>query len=92
MLNGACSDSSKFKSHRKTRGLQRIDAFEVVEGFSCRDNVIDTSHASFEFILTLRVVEQYMSYTESLTWALQAKAADIVQAVEHVRRLKKRLV
>ena len=42
----------------------------------------------FEFILILRIVEWYMSYTESLTWALQAKAIDIVQAVEHVSTLK----
>ena len=29
-----------------------------------------------------------MSYTESLTWALRAKAVDVVQAVEHISTLK----
>ena len=41
----------------------------------------------FYFILILRIVEWYMSYTESLTQALQAKAVDIVQAVEHISTL-----
>ena len=53
-------------------------------------NAISLTQAmlSFEFILTLHVVEWYMSYTESLTQALQAKAVDIVQAVEHISILK----
>ena len=68
--------------------LSDKQSLEMVEGFSCRYNVMDTSHANFEFILALRIVERYMSYTQNLTQALQAKAVDIIQAVEHVRTLK----
>ena len=59
-----------------------------------RDSLVDAMSLTqamlkFEFILTLRVVERYMSYTESLTRAIQARAIDILQAVEHVSTLKK---
>ena len=74
-----------------------IKAFnEVTSNLSkwSRDSLVDTmsltqAMLNFEFILTLRVVERYMSYTESLTWALQTRAIDILQAVEHVSTLKK---
>ena len=46
---------------------------------------------NFEFIIALHVVEKYMSYTESLTRALQARALDIVQAVQHIGILKQAL-
>lgn len=59
-----------------------------------RDSLVDAmlltqAMLNFEFILTLRVIERYMSYTESLTQALQPRAIDILQAVEHVSTLKK---
>ena len=64
----------------------------MVEGFFCRCNVdalsLTQAMISFEFCLSLRIVERHMSYTESLTLALQAKAVDIVQGVEHVSTLK----
>ena len=46
-----------------------------------RDSLVDAmslaqAMLSFEFVLTLRFVERYMSYTESLTRALKAKAID----------------
>ena len=59
-----------------------------------RDSSVDAMsmhclwHISFEFCLTLRILERHMSYTESLTLALQVKAVDIVQGVEHVSTLK----
>jgi len=40
----------------------------------------------FEFIITLYVVERY--YTENLTRSLQARALDILQAVDHIATLK----
>ena len=43
---------------------------------------------NFEFIITLHIVERYMSYTESLTRALQARALDLLQAVQHIGTLK----
>ena len=57
------------------------------------DSVIDAvaltkSILDFEFIIALHVVERYMSYTESLTRSLQARALDIVQAVHHISTLK----
>ena len=39
---------------------------------------------SFEFIITLRTVEWYMSFTESLTQSLQARSLDLLQVVKHV--------
>ena len=42
---------------------------------------------NFEFIVTLHVVEQYMSFTESLTTLLQARALDILKAVQHIATL-----
>ena len=59
-----------------------------------RDSLIDTMSLTqailnFEFALTLRIVERYMSFTESLTQALDTKAIDILQAVEHVSKLTK---
>ena len=61
-------------------------------GWSC-DATVDAVALSkcllaFEFIIALHVVERYMSYTESLTRALQAKALDIVQSVQHIDVLK----
>ena len=42
----------------------------------------------FEFIITLYVVERYLSYTESLTRSLQVRALDILRAVDHIATLK----
>ena len=58
-----------------------------------RDSVIDAVAFSkgilnFEFIITLHVVERYMSFTESLTRSLQARAIDIIKAVQHIAVLK----
>ena len=54
-----------------------------------RDSIIDAVALSkailnFEFIITLHVVERYMSFTESLTRSLQARALDIIKAVQHI--------
>ena len=77
-----------------------IEAFNAVTNNSSnwsKESLVDATsltHAilSFEFILTLRVVERYMSYTESITRALQARAIDIIQAVSQVSTLKKILI
>ena len=58
-----------------------------------RDSIVDAISLSkamlnFDFIIALHTVEQYMSYTESLTRSLQAKALDLLQAVKHVSVLK----
>jgi len=58
-----------------------------------RDATVDAIALSkclldFELIIALHVVERYMSYTESLSRALQARALDIVQAVQHIGVLK----
>ena len=42
---------------------------------------------NFEFIVTLHVVERYMFFTESLTTSLQARALDILKAVQHITTL-----
>ena len=42
---------------------------------------------NFEFIITLHIVERYLSYTESLTRSLQARASVIIQAVKHIATL-----
>ena len=38
----------------------------------------------FEFIITLYVVERYLSYTKNLTRSLQARPLDILLAVDHI--------
>ena len=43
---------------------------------------------TFEFIVTLHTIERYISYTEGLTRLLQARAMDLIQAVQHVTSLK----
>ena len=43
---------------------------------------------NFDFIITLHTVERYISYTESLTRSLQARALDLLQAVKHISVLK----
>ena len=48
-----------------------------------RDSLVDAVSLSkamlnFEFIITLHIVERYLSYTESLTRSLQARASDII--------------
>ena len=42
----------------------------------------------FEFIIILYAVEQYLSYTKNLTKSLQARALDILQAVNHISTVK----
>jgi len=59
-----------------------------------RDSVVDAislnkAMLDFEFIITMYVVEQYLSYTENLTRSLQARALDILQAVNHISTVKK---
>lgn len=54
-----------------------------------RDSIVEVMSLSkamlnFEFIIKLQTVEWYMSYTESLTRSLQARALDLLQAVKHV--------
>jgi len=39
---------------------------------------------SFEFVITLHVVERYMSFIESLMRSLQARELDIIKAVQHL--------
>jgi len=63
---------------------------DVVENASSwsRDSLMDAMSLNkamldFEFIITLYVVERYLSYTENLTRSLQAKALDILRAVDH---------
>ena len=58
-----------------------------------RDSIIDAVALSkailnFEFLITLHVVERYMSFTESLTRSLQARALDIIKAVQYIAVLK----
>jgi len=58
-----------------------------------RDSTVDAVSLSkamlnFDFIITLHTVERYMSYTESLTRSLQARALDLLQAVKHISVLK----
>ena len=58
-----------------------------------RDAVLDTGALmkcmlNFEFILALHTIERYISYTEGLTRLLQARAIDLIQAVQHVTTLK----
>jgi len=43
---------------------------------------------NFEFMITLHTVEQYMSFTESLTRSLHARSLDLLQAVKHISVLK----
>ena len=61
-----------------------------------RDSVVDAISLSkamldFEFIIALHVVERYSSYTENLTRSLQARALDILRAVNHIATLKQAL-
>ena len=73
-----------------------IKAFDDVVSNSdhwSRDSIVDAVALSkailnFEFIITLHVVERYMSFTESLTRSLQARALDIIKAVQHIVVLK----
>ena len=58
-----------------------------------RESIVNAESLSkamlhFQFIITLHSVERYMSYTESLTRALQARALDLLQAVRHIDTLK----
>ena len=58
-----------------------------------RDSLVDATSLSkamlnFDFIVTLHLVERYMSYTESLTKSLQASALNIIQAVKHIGTVK----
>ena len=58
-----------------------------------RDYVVDAMALSkamlnLDFIVALYTVERYMSYTESLTRSLQARALDLLCAVKHVSILK----
>ena len=55
----------------------------VVDAMSLNKAMLD-----FEFIIALYVVERYLSYTENLTRSLQARALDILQAVDHIATLK----
>ena len=43
---------------------------------------------NLDFIVALYTVERYMSYTESLTRSVQARALDLLCAVKHVSILK----
>ena len=49
--------------------FNEVQSLEVVKGFSRQCNVIKAM-LSFECILTLHIVEWYVSYTESVTRAL----------------------
>ena len=55
----------------------------VVDAMSLNKAMLD-----FEFIIALYVVERYLSYTENLTRSLQARALDILQAMDHIATLK----
>ena len=53
-----------------------------------RDAIVDAEALSkailnFEFIITLHI-EWYMSYTENLTRAMEARVLDILQVVQHI--------
>ena len=73
-----------------------VKAFDHVSSNSLdwsRDSVLDAVSLSkamlnFEFIITLHTVERYLSYAESLTRSLQARALDLVQAIKHIDTLK----
>jgi len=73
-----------------------VKAFDDVVNNSdqwSRDSVVDAialskAILSFEFVITLHVVERYMSFTESLTRSLQARALDIIKAAQHIAMLK----
>ena len=73
-----------------------IKAFDDVVSNSdhwSRDSIVDAVALSkailnFEFIITLHVVERYMSFSETLTRSLQARALDIIKAVQHIVVLK----
>lgn len=73
-----------------------VKAFDEVVNNSdhwSRDSVVDANALSkailsFEFLITLHVVERYMSFTENLTRSLQARAIDIIKAVQHIAVLK----
>ena len=73
--------------------VQCFDSITNDQSGWSRDALVDAIALSkclldFEFIIALHVVERYMSYTESLTRALQARALHIVQAVQHIGVLK----
>ena len=73
-----------------------VKAFDHVSSNSLawsRDSVLDAVSLSkamlyFEFIINLHTVERYLSYAESLTRSLQARALDLVQAIKHIDTLK----
>ena len=50
--------------------------------------VLSKAMLNLDFIVALYTVERYMSYTESLTRSLQARALDLLCAVKHVSILK----
>ena len=52
------------------------------------DVVLLSNLLNFEIIIKLHIVEQYMSYIESLTTSIQAKSLGILQAVKHTVMLK----
>ena len=73
-----------------------IDSFDQVTNNPSNwsiDSLVDATSLSkatlnFDFIVTLHLVERYMSYTESFTKSLQARALDIIQAVKHIGTVK----
>ena len=69
--------------------LVRLAHF-LPDGFcwDCRYYFTFHCYPECSFIIILHTAEQYMSYTENLTWSLQTRSSDLLQVVKHVSVLK----
>ena len=73
--------------------VESFDHITVNSSSWSKDAIVDAATLSkamlnFEFIITLHTVERYMSYMEGLTRSLQARALDLLHAVQNISTLK----